>query len=194
MAARKRVLKYKTENHRELMKRLLEERPRRDPARELFFVSMRDKMKSGRLSESEREKFVRDFTELRKEMEEEERGGGLKRPGKKYLGGNPMALRNIFARRGAEAMKRKEGKMEIKKQKKDWKMVEDSLVLYKNAMEKTGHLPPAERAKVLKKVEGIIFERVKKTYNDNAEKQSLAHQKLYKMTADLAMERMRLKK
>jgi len=89
---------------------------------------------------------------------------------------------------------KRQTKMEMKKQKKDWKMVEDSLVLYKNAMEKTGHLPPVERAKVLKKVEGIIFERVKKTYNDNVEKQSLAHQKLYEMTAHLAMERMRLKK
>ena len=85
-------------------------------------------------------------------------------------------------------------KATVKKQKKDWKMLEDSQVLYKGAMGETKNMSPAERAKVLKKAEDIIFERVKKTYNDSAEKQSIAHQKLYKMAADLAMERMRLKK
>ena len=128
--------------------------------------------------------------------------------GRKFVGG---LERSLFVR-GGRYFQLKEGRakktllkekiksekkenMAIRKrQKADWKMVEDSLVLYKNAIETTGHLPPAERAKVLKKAEDIIYARVEKTYNDNAEKQSLAHQKLSEMTAHLAMERMRLKK
>jgi len=129
--------------------------------------------------------------------------GGLERslfvPGGRYYTetktGKRKELREKLRQERVKSKSEKiKTKLEMKKQKKDWKMVEESLVLYKNAMETTGHLPPAERAKILKKVEDIIFERVKKTYNDNAEKQSLAHQKLYEMNAHLAMERMRLKK
>jgi hypothetical protein len=85
-------------------------------------------------------------------------------------------------------------KMEMKKQKKDWKLVENSLVLYNRAMEKTGHLPPAKRAKVLETAESLIHRNVMKTWDPRAEKQSFAHQKLSEMTAKLAVERMRLKK
>lgn len=89
---------------------------------------------------------------------------------------------------------KRQTKMVMKKQKKDWKIVEDSLVLYKNAMEKTGHLPPAERARVLEKTEDLIYRRVVRTYDPSAKKQSLAYQKLSEMTAKLSTERMRLKK
>ena len=87
-------------------------------------------------------------------------------------------------------------RMEKNKQKKDWKMVEDALVLYRNAMEKTGHLPPAERAKILEATEERIYRTgVERTYNpDPNAKQSFAHQKLSEMTANLSMERKRLKK
>jgi len=85
-------------------------------------------------------------------------------------------------------------KMGMKKQKKDWKLVENSLVLYNSAMEKTGHLPPAKRARVLETAESLIYRNVMKTWNPRAEKQSSAHQKLSEMTAKLAVERMRLNK
>lgn len=121
--------------------------------------------------------------------------------GKKFCG---MAERSLF-REGGRYFQRKERmakgkeekrqtKMEMKKQKKDWIMVKDSIVLFNSAMGETKNMPPAERAKILKKAEDIIFERVKKTYNDNAKKQSLPHQKLSWMAMKLAGERMRLKK
>jgi hypothetical protein len=80
MATRRRVLKYKpavkmerTENHRELMKRLLEEKPRIDPKRERFFAELINKTEGGRLSETERRHFIDEFAALRKEVEEEQR-------------------------------------------------------------------------------------------------------------------------
>jgi len=129
--------------------------------------------------------------------------------GRKFIG---MAERSLFAKGGryfqmkernapakAEKIKDKaekiKAKMEKNKQKKDWKVVEDCLVLYNNAMEKTGHLPPAERARILEATEEQIHQRgVVRTYDRNAEKQSFAHQELSKMTANLNMERTRLKK
>ena len=80
-----------------------------------------------------------------------------------------------------------------KRQKADWKIVEDCLVLYRNAMEKTGHLPPSERAKILGATEERIDRAVVRTYTPKAEKQSFAHQKLSEMTVNLSMERKRLK-
>jgi len=121
--------------------------------------------------------------------------------GRKFIGGLEKGLfvpgGRYFQRKERLAKGKEEKgqtKMVMKKQKKDWKMVEDSQVLYNGAMGETKNMPPAERAKILKKAEDIIFERVKKTYNDNAEKQSLAHQKLNWMAMKLAGERMRLKK
>jgi TPP-dependent pyruvate/acetoin dehydrogenase alpha subunit len=128
--------------------------------------------------------------------------------GRKFIG---MAERSLFAKGGryfqmkernaegkAEKIKDKaekiKAKMEKEKQKKDWKIVEDCLVLYRNAIDKTGHLPPSERAKVLEATEERIDRAVVRTYTPRAEKQSFAHQKLSEMTANLSMERKRLKK
>ncbi len=85
-------------------------------------------------------------------------------------------------------------KLEKTKQKKDWKIVEDCLVLYKNATEKTGHLPPSERAKILEATGERIDRAVVRTYTPRAEKQSFAHKELSEMSASLSMERKRLKK
>lgn len=89
---------------------------------------------------------------------------------------------------------KKQFKMGMKKQEKDWRLVEDSLMLYNKAMEKTEHLPSAKRARVLENAENLIYRNVMRTWNPKAEKQSLAHQKLSEMAAKLAVERMRLKK
>ena len=108
---------------------------------------------------------------------------------KKFVGIFQMKERNAAGKE--EKIK---AKLEMTKQKKDWKIVEDCLVLYKNAMEKTRHLPPAERAKILGATEERIDRAVVRTYAPRADKQSFAHQKLSEMTADLAMERKRLNK
>ena len=120
---------------------------------------------------------------------------------KKFFG---MAERSLFAKNGryfqmkernaAGKEEKIKDKLEKTKQKKDWKIVEDCLVLYRNAMERTEHLPPSERAKVLEATEERIDRAVVRTYTPRAEKQSFAHQKLSEMTANLSMERKRLKR
>jgi len=120
---------------------------------------------------------------------------------KKFVG---MGERSLFTKGGkyfqmkernaAGKEEKIKAKLEKTKQKKDWKIVEDCLVLYRNAMERTEHLPPSERAKVLEATEERIDRAVVRTYTPRAEKQSFAHQKLSEMTANLSMERKRLKK
>lgn len=92
MATRRRVLKYKpavkikrTESQQELMKRLLEEKPRIDPKRERFFAELISKMESGRVSEAERRNFIEEFAALRKEIEGEEQ-----KPKKRFRGGTNL--------------------------------------------------------------------------------------------------------
>jgi len=121
--------------------------------------------------------------------------------GRKFIG---MAERSLFTKGGryfqmkernaAGKEEKIKDKLEKTKQKKDWKIVEDCLVLYRNAMERTEHLPPSERAKILEATEERIDRAVVRTYTPRAEKQSFAHQKLSEMTANLSMERKRLKK
>jgi len=127
--------------------------------------------------------------------------GELKKRGENSLfakGGRYFQMKESRAERTLlkEKIKsEKKGNMAIKKRDKaDWKIVEDSLVLYKNAMEKTGHLPPAERAKILGATEERIDRAVVRTYTPRAEKQSFAHKELSEMSASLSMERKRLKK
>ena len=120
---------------------------------------------------------------------------------KKFVG---MADRSLFAtggkyfqmkeRNAAGKEEKIKAKLDKMKQKKDWKIVEDCLVLYRNAMEKTGHLPPSERAKVLEATGERIDRAVVRTYTPRAEKQSFAHKELSEMSASLSMERKRLKK
>jgi hypothetical protein len=87
MAVRRRVLKYKPErtDSRELVKRLLEEKPKINPERERFFAELIDKIEAGRLSEAERRHFIDEFAALRKEVEEEEQ-----RPKKRFRGGTNL--------------------------------------------------------------------------------------------------------
>lgn len=119
--------------------------------------------------------------------------------GKRLIGGMERSLfrgdGRYFQMKECRAKNLEEKKQVTKGvEKKDLKMVEKSLALYKNAMERTGHLPPEKRAKLLEEVEDRIYRNVERTYNPRAEKQSFAHQKLSEMTAKLNMERHRLKK
>jgi len=77
MAARKRVLKYTPAvdiNQRELVKRLLEDKPRINLERERFFATLVDGLKRGRVPTKEKERHIEEFVKMRKEIEDEERG------------------------------------------------------------------------------------------------------------------------
>jgi len=116
--------------------------------------------------------------------------GGLEKsmfvPGGKYFQRKERIVK------GMEEKKQARTEME----KKDWKIVEKSLALYKNAMEqaKNEKLSLVERAKILKNAEDFILGMGEKTYKEHSGKQSLAHKKLGDMSATLGVERMRLMK
>jgi len=76
MAIRKRVLKYKPAvgiNQRELVKKLLENKPRINLERERFFATLVHGVKRARKPTKEEERQIEEFVKMRKEIEDEER-------------------------------------------------------------------------------------------------------------------------